>query len=83
MGHYRLLLRNSLGPLNVVIGAMLATFSINAQEVMGGGMSFPICGAMGWGGMVLSGVLIISFIAALVALAVFLIRKSRSPQAGH
>lgn len=40
--------------------------------------SCPMCGAMGWGGMALGAVLLLSVSAALVALAVFLVRKSRT-----
>ena len=70
--------------LSLVFGALLlATFSARAQETMGGGMSCPMCGAMGWGGMILGGVLIVSVIAALIALTLFLVRKSRSPHPGH
>ncbi len=53
------------------------------QEMMGSKMSCPMCGAMGWGGMILGGLLIISVIAALVALTLFLIRRSRSERPSH
>jgi len=55
----------------------------HAQEMMGGKMSCPMCGAMGWGGMILGGVLILSVIAIFVALALFLVRRSRSPHPDH
>lgn len=54
-----------------------------AQEMMGSKTSCPMCGAMGWGGMILGGLLTISVIAALVALTLFLIRRSRSERPSH
>jgi hypothetical protein len=55
-----------------------------ASMLFGQGMegmsgSCPMCGGMGWGGMILGGLLVIALIAALVALTIFLIRRSRSP----
>lgn len=51
-----------------------------AQDMMSG--SCPMCGAMGWGGVILGGVLLLALIAALVALTIFLIRRSRPPHSG-
>ena len=45
---------------------------------MQGGGSCPMCGAMGGGGLVLGGILLIAVIGALASLSVFLIRRSRT-----
>lgn len=70
---------------NCILMIALAMFislpsSVFAQGMMGGNASCPMCGAMGWGGMILGGVLILAVIAALVALTIFLIRRSRLQQ---
>lgn len=65
-----------------------ATFSIllvalPASAQMDGMMSgnCTMCGAMGWGGMILGFILIVAIIAALGALTLYLFRKSqRFPQ---
>lgn len=57
--------------------------ALYAEEMMGGKMSCPMCGVMGWGGMILGGVLILAIIAALVALTLYLIRRSRQPHPGQ
>ncbi len=49
-----------------------------AEEMMGGKMSCHMCGAMGWGGMILGGVLILATIGVLVSLTIYLIRRSRT-----
>lgn len=73
------LFTNRLIPLvSFVIGTLFMTNEAHAQGMMGGNMSCPMCGAMGWGGMILMGLLIVSVIAALVALSYFLIRRSRA-----
>lgn len=54
--------------------------SAYAQDMMSD--SCPMCGAMGWGGMILGGILILAIIGALIALTVFLIRRSHSPHSG-
>jgi len=46
-----------------------------AQEMMG--QSCPMCETMGRTGMILGVLLALAFIAALVALTIFLIRRSR------
>ncbi|MDZ4660546.1 MAG: hypothetical protein SGJ18_02885 [Pseudomonadota bacterium] len=46
-------------------------------------MSCPMCGVMGWGGMILGGLLIVSVIAAFGALAIYLIRRSRTTHPGN
>ena len=54
---------------------MWATEMQGQEKSMREGMSScPLCGAMGWGGMVLGGFLMISLIVAFIALAVFLLR---------
>ncbi len=69
-----------------VLGIILGTWGIPftspayADGMMSG--SCPMCSAMGWGGMILGGVLAIAAIAALIALTVFLIRRSRPPHSG-
>ena len=47
----------------------------HAENMMAG--SCPMCGAMGWGGMILGAALAAAIIATLIALTVFLIRRSR------
>lgn len=39
--------------------------------------SCAMCGSMGWIGMILGGILVLALIAALVALTIFLFRKSQ------
>lgn len=58
----------------------LVSFSlVFPSMLLGQGMEgCSMCGVMGWAGMVLGGLLAIALIAALVALAIFLIRRSRS-----
>lgn len=79
MGRHWLFMFRPVQFLSLVFGAILLTaFSVRAHEAMGGGMLSPMCGAMGWGGMILGGILIISIIAVLIALTLYLVRKSRS-----
>jgi len=54
-------------------------FAQESSGMMGNmhGSSCLMCGAMGWGGMVLGAVLLLSASAALIALAIYLIRRSR------
>lgn len=69
---------------SLVAGTLfLTTTKTHAQGMMEGNMSCPMCGAMGWGGVILGGLLSISVIAALVALTLFLIRRSRSERPSH
>lgn len=62
---------------------LLSTHQVYAEEMAGGKMLCPMCGAMGWGGMILGGLLMVSVIAALGALTIYLIRRSRSAHPGH
>lgn len=65
--------------LTIFASALVLLIDIaSAQNMMGGQMSCPMCGAMGWGGMILGGLMMIAIITALFSLAVYLIRRSRS-----
>lgn len=65
-----------------VLGIILAAWAtLFARPADAEGMMSGSC-AMGWGTLILSGVLTLAAIAALIALAIFLIRRSRPPQAG-
>ncbi len=70
------------GVLGIVLGTWATLFAPlgHAEGMMSG--SCPMCSAMGWGGMILGGVLALAAIAALIALTVFLIRRSRPPHSG-
>ncbi len=49
-----------------------------AQGMMGGTFaSCSMCNSMGWGGMALGMLMMISMFAAFIALVVFLVRRSR------
>lgn len=54
-------------------------FALPGSAQMGGMMSgdCAMCGAMGWGGMILGVLLILAIIAALGALTLYLVRRSR------
>ncbi len=55
--------------------------SVHAEDGMGMMNSMcPMCGSMGPWGMALGIVFILAVIAALIALTVFLVRRSRDPQ---
>lgn len=56
----------------------LLSSAVFAQGMMKDGMSCPMCGAMGWGGMILGAVLMIAVIAVLFSLALYLFRRSRT-----
>lgn len=60
-----------------VVLFLLPASILLGQEMGNMSGSCPMCGAMGWGGMILGGLLAIALIAVLVALAIFLIRRSR------
>ena len=64
--------------LSMTLMALLIPLNAYSQEMMGGNMSCPLCGFMGWGGMILGGGLMLAFIAALVSLTVYLLRRSRN-----
>lgn len=66
-----------------LVGVMSWVNIAQAAEMADGKMSCPMCGAMGWGRMILGAILILSLIAALVALTIFLIRRSRSSLRTH
>jgi len=68
--------------LGTILGAWATLFALPAyaEGMMSG--SCPMCGAMGWGAMILGGVLALAAIAALIALAIFLVRRSRPPHSG-
>lgn len=72
MPHPALLLPLSLSLL------IFLTDKAQAQERMSGRMSCPMCGGMGWGGMIIGVLMMIAVLAVLIALVVFLIRRSRS-----
>ena len=63
---------------------ILALISLNASTVLAQGMmgdtfaSCPMCNNMGWGGMTLGVLKMISIIIGFIALVIFLIRRSRS-----
>lgn len=76
------MLKNSIATLMVFFLVFLnavLTFAQDGQGEMKGmqGGSCPMCGAMGWGGMVLGGLLFLAVIGVLVSLSVFLVRRSR------
>lgn len=52
-----------------------------AQEMMS--ESCAMCNSMGWMGMILVSFLVLAIVAVLIALAIFLIRRSRSPSHRH
>lgn len=60
-----------------IAGLTLLSLAAHAQGMMDG--FCPMCG-MGWGGMVLSGLLVLSLIAALIALTIYFIRRSKGPR---
>lgn len=71
----------------LAVSAFIFTFSflfspVNAlaQGMMSG--SCPMCGAMGWGSLILGGILVLAIISALVALTIYLVRRSRPPHSG-
>ena len=66
--------------LATLVVFLLPISNLYAQGMMGGSQSCPMCGSMGWGGMILGALLILSIIAVLVALSIYLFRKSRGPQ---
>lgn len=62
---------------------MVSVFSPGFSQAQGMmSESCPMCGAMGWPGMILGALLILAVIAALIALTIFLIRRSR-PSGTH
>lgn len=63
-----------------ILGLLLSPVNALAQSMMSD--SCPMCGAMGWGGMILGGLLVLALISTLVALSIYLIRRSRPPQSG-
>ena len=59
--------------------SFLTPSNVFAQSMMGGTFATcSMCNNMGWGGMTFGVLVMISMIIAFVALAVFLIRRSRS-----
>lgn len=58
--------------------SLVFTLIVISNRALAQGMgSCPMCGPMGWTGMILGGVLVLALIAALIALTVFLVRRSR------
>jgi hypothetical protein len=72
LNHFR-----NLTLFNLMFVPLFLSNNAAAQEMMRGKMSCPMCGTMGWGGMVFGGVLMIAMMTAFVALVVYLIRRSR------
>ena len=72
--------RNKIFSVLVGLWAALFAHPAFAEGIMSD--SCPMCGVMGWGTMILGGVLALAAIAALIALTVFLIRRSRPPGTG-
>ena len=80
MEHRYLKMPPSVRMIFLLLGTIvLWATEMQAQEKsMREGMSCPMCGAMGWGGMILGGFLMISVIVAFVSLSVFLVRRNRA-----
>lgn len=57
--------------------------SLLAQNMMSSGMSCSMCSTMGWGAMILGGLLVISLIAVCVALTIFLVNRIKSGPSSH
>lgn len=72
----------TVSALGIILGVWATLFALPAyaEGMMSG--SCPMCGAIGWGAMILGGVLALAAIAALIALTIFLVRRSRMPHSG-
>lgn len=64
--------------LSAILMTQFMPLSLKAADMMGGYMSCPMCGTMGWGGMIFGGLLMLAVIGALVSLVIYLLRRSRT-----